>query len=83
LEGCFTSFNPALERAALKKERYLNPAPAPATPAVAAAAAPTPAKPVPAPPAGATHPLFAPAGNNPFADKLKQALQSAASKQEN
>ena len=28
LEGCFTSYNPALERSALKKDRYLNPAPA-------------------------------------------------------
>ena len=27
LEGCFTSYSPALERSALKKDRYLNPAP--------------------------------------------------------
>ena len=30
VEGCFTSFNPALERSALKKDRFLDPAPAPA-----------------------------------------------------
>jgi 3'-5' exoribonuclease len=28
LEGCFTTYNSALERSALKKDRYLNPAPA-------------------------------------------------------
>ena len=33
VEGCFTSYNPALERAALKKDRYLNPAPAANPPA--------------------------------------------------
>ena len=32
VEGCFTSYNPALDRAALKKDRYLNPA-APPEPA--------------------------------------------------
>ena len=28
VEGCFTTYNSALERSALKKDRYLNPAPA-------------------------------------------------------
>jgi len=45
VEGCFTSYNSALDRAALKKERYLNPAPAP----VKTTAAPAPAKPNGAP----------------------------------
>jgi 3'-5' exoribonuclease len=85
LEGCFTSFNPALERAALKKDRYLNPpaAPRPATVPAPVPAPPVAAKAAPAIPSAATHPLFTPSGSNPFADKLKQALQPAASKQEN
>jgi 3'-5' exoribonuclease len=78
VEGCFTSYYPALERVALKKDRYLNGVPAPAR---SAAAAPSngsgadlePAAPV-APPALASHPLFAAKPDTPFADKLKQAL---------
>jgi 3'-5' exoribonuclease len=62
VEGCFTSYNSALERTALKKERYLNP--------------PPPAEPRPAAPAD--HPLFAPPKDSAFGDKLKQALQPAA-----
>jgi len=107
VEGCFTSFSPALERTALKKDRYLNPPP-PAPPAAprpvvkpaanGAATVPTPPAPpsVPAPPAAPTlpappmvppaavaHPLFTPKPDSAFADKLKQALQPAAAKQEN
>jgi 3'-5' exoribonuclease len=63
VEGCFTSYNTAMERAALKKERYLNAAPArthaagqPAVglsePGAAALAAVQPG-PLPAPPAAA------------------------------
>jgi 3'-5' exoribonuclease len=78
VEGCFTTYNTALERVALKKDRYLNPAPAAPRPA---APAPSngvlretePAAPV-ASPALAAHPLFAPKPDSPFADKLKQAL---------
>ena len=70
VEGCFTSYNPAMERSALKKERYLNPPPppaagkatvlAPAAPAVAPSAAPPPRLPVAA-------------GNSLMAEKLLQA----------
>jgi 3'-5' exoribonuclease len=70
LEGCFTSYNPALERAALKKDKYLNPPPA------------APAQPVPASPAAVDHPLFTPPLSSPFAEKLTQALRPADPKQE-
>jgi 3'-5' exoribonuclease len=84
VEGCFTSFNPALERAALKKDRFLEPAPA--APRAARPAAPdfapnggapentAPEKAGAAPPAVAAHPLFAPKPDSQFADKLKSAL---------
>jgi len=107
VEGCFTSFSPALERTALKKDRYLNPPPPappaaprpvvkpaangaatvptpPAPPSVPAPpAAPTPPAPPMVPPAAVAHPLFTPKPDSAFADKLKQALQPAAAKQEN
>ena len=77
LEGCFTSYNPALERASLKKDKYLNP---PRPPAAAAAAKAPAGQPPSAP--RETHPLFrAPAGTL-LGDKLKQALQAAVPKQE-
>ena len=79
VEGCFTSFHQVLSRSALKKDRFLRgkPEPPPRAPATAARAA------VPvAPPALATHPLFAPKSDSPFADKLKQALQPAGPKQD-
>ncbi|HTS63753.1 MAG TPA: HD domain-containing protein [Candidatus Acidoferrales bacterium] len=66
VEGCFTTFNGALERVVLKKDRYLSPPAAPAAPA----------------PAAAEHPLFAPVPDSPFAGKLRQALEPAAPKQE-
>jgi 3'-5' exoribonuclease len=77
LEGCFTVFNPALERAALKKDRFLKGAPEapkdkpvvkPADSAAAAAAndGSTPAGPV----------LSKSIAESIFADKLKQALQT-------
>jgi 3'-5' exoribonuclease len=69
VEGNFTSYSGALERVALKKERYLNPPP-PATPA--------PSVPKPAAPA----PLFAPRPDSPFAGKLREALQPAGPKQD-
>jgi 3'-5' exoribonuclease len=71
LEGCFTSYSQALERSALKKDRYLNPAPvAPA----AVVPAPVAAKPS-VPPASPTPPPRAPAvaGNSLMAEKLLQA----------
>ncbi len=85
VDGCFTTYNAALSRPALKKERYLNgtvPKPraqAAVHPNGAAAEAPRP--PV-APPEMAEHPLFAPKPSSPFADKLKQALQPLEPKQE-
>jgi 3'-5' exoribonuclease len=83
VEGCFTSYSPALERSALKKEKYLNPPPADSAPAKAPAA---PAAAVPAaaakPAPAAEHPLFAPRGGSFFGDKLKQALQPGTPKQE-
>jgi 3'-5' exoribonuclease len=83
VEGCFTAFHTALDRPALKKDKYLNgetaaraPRPAPRAPAPQAnGAAPAPV----AAPAMAAHPLFAPKPDSPFADKLKQALQVAPS----
>jgi 3'-5' exoribonuclease len=87
VDGCFTSYNAALARPALKKERFLNgkpAAPAPAVSAPAPAAIPAPAKPE-APvvrPTAVSHPLFAPRPDSAFADKLKQALQPAGPKQE-
>jgi 3'-5' exoribonuclease len=71
VEGCFTAYNAALERPALKKDRFLEdeaqgaqgarrPAPHPA--AGEAESAPAP------------HPPLAPRLDSPFADKLKQAL---------
>ncbi len=136
VEGCFTTYSPALERAALKKDRYLNGVAPPerngaaqpdrngaaptdrakpagasgaasqerARPAAGPAAAETPAAPpertrpaaephaaaetlaasapLVAQPALAEHPLFAAKPDSPFADKLKQALLPAGSKQE-
>ncbi len=86
--GCFTSYNTALERTALKMDRYLNQAaetPAPRPPVKAGPMDPElaaePRKAV-APPAAAMHPLFAPRPDSAFADKLKQALQVQGPKQE-
>ncbi len=88
VDGCFTTFNSALDRSALKKDRYLRqsaeaaprPPARPAGPVDPELAAES-AKPV-APPAAAVHPLFAPKPESPFADKLKQALYSNGPKQE-
>ena len=88
VEGCFTSYSAVLERSALKKAKYLNPAPVDPAPARAAAAPAAAASPVAAPAAAAKpgpaaeHPLFAPRGGSFFGDKLKQALQPGAPKQE-
>ncbi|MEO8595090.1 MAG: HD domain-containing protein [Candidatus Solibacter sp.] len=71
VEGCFTGYNSALERAALKKDRYLNPPPAVAAPGKTNG---TPAvAPTPAPPATATpRPQVAP-GSSVMAEKMMQA----------
>ena len=92
VEGCVTNYNPALERTALKKDRYLDgelPAPPRSAPPAAAGMDDAPPSAVAeashstVPEPAATHPLFAPKLESPFADKLKQALQTAAPKQEN
>ena len=73
LEGCFTTFNGVLSRAALKKERYLGgEPPKPPIPATDNGSAPSAGPSTPAP--AAAQPLFAPAPASAFADKLKQAL---------
>jgi 3'-5' exoribonuclease len=79
VDGCFTVFSPALERTALKKDRYLgqNTVVQALTPALAhgEANAPEPPK--------AEHPLFASAPKvSPFADKLIAALKPSEPKQE-
>ena len=87
VEGCFTTYSPALERTALKKERYMNgeaeraradraPVP-PANPDSdgSAPASENSRKAPAASPELAAHPMFAPRPESPFADKLKQALQ--------
>ena len=63
VEGCFTTYNAALERSALKKDRYLNPAPA-STPTADA----KPTEPAPA------HRPPVVAGNSLMAEKMSQAL---------
>ena len=78
VDGCFTAYNNALSRTALKKDRYLNPVNGvPAVP-VAAPAAEGASAPAPKP----DHPLFAVPPESAFADKLKHALQPDGSKQE-
>jgi 3'-5' exoribonuclease len=89
VDGCFTTYNAALARTALKVDRYLSQGSE--TPSAGNASRPAgpvdpelfaePAKPV-APPAAAAHPLFAPKPASPFADKLTQALQINGPKQE-
>jgi len=100
VEGCFTNYSSAMERVALKKERYLNSDSEPRRAAgpvsdpgrdrqgadVAVAepltlSGPASGAPVAAPEAAA-HPLFAPRPDSAFADKLRQALAPASSKQE-
>jgi 3'-5' exoribonuclease len=68
LEGCFTTYNSALERSALKKDRYLNPVPAAAS---TTDAKPSPPTPVSAPPPPARPPVAA--GNSLMAEKMLQA----------
>ena len=84
LEGCFTSYSPALDRAALKKDKYLNPPP-PAAPALpqqpVSVTRPTVAPPPPKP-APAEHPLFAAPASTLLGDKLRQAMQAALPRQD-
>ena len=71
-EGCWTAYSQSLDRAVLKKLRYLNGDSAPLTPEPVTASAPPPSmRPAPAPAARAT----TPARSSFFGDKLKEALQ--------
>lgn len=82
LEGCFTSYNTALSRPVLKKDKFWNrgvqaqPEPQPEAEPVPAA------KPAVAESALAAHPLFGSRPGSPFADKLRQALEPATPKQD-
>jgi len=88
VEGCFTSYSSALDRAALKIDRYWDDAPpvrrnppAPPPPDSVSSVESQPATAAPeVTPAAAAHPLFAPRPDSPFASKLKEALggQNAA-----
>jgi 3'-5' exoribonuclease len=77
VEGCFTAYNTALERAVLKKDLFLNPAEppkdSPKEPSAAPAAESTPS----APPHNG-----APKSDSPFAGKLRQALQPVRASEE-
>jgi 3'-5' exoribonuclease len=90
VEGCFTTFSSALERPALKKDRFLNGEPprarvappngAPGQNREAADAVRV--SPPALTPVQAVHPLFAPKPTSPFGDKLQQALETGTPKQE-
>ena len=83
VEGCFTTYSPAMERPALKKDRYLNPEPEPPGAAHAnGTGAPRPPAAPALPADAAAHPLFAPKPASAFADKLKHALGPAAPEKE-
>jgi len=84
VEGCFTTYNGALERAALKKDRYLNPEtqaeaerPAPETRAAINGSGPQPQTALGEKPETAARPSNASGPASPFADKLKHALGPA------
>ncbi|HEY3740964.1 MAG TPA: HD domain-containing protein [Bryobacteraceae bacterium] len=65
IEGSWTGYNPALERAVLKRVKYLDDSPKPVV------APPVTRPPAPPPPAAA------PSGNSLLADKLTSALQKS------
>lgn len=82
VEGCWTGYSPALDRSALKKDRYLADR-KPETPApsnTGAASAPRPSAPPPAPAAPANQnrpaqPQRSSAPTSAFAEKLQSALR--------
>jgi 3'-5' exoribonuclease len=74
LDGCFTTYHSVLERAALKKERYLHPPAAESKPVTAVPRPSTAALAVPARPPATEHPVLAGVkGNSLMAEKLLQA----------
>ena len=79
VEGCFTSFNAALERSALKMDRYWADGPAPKPAAATDVDSGGGRKATPAP---AANPPSTPRPDSPFAGKLKQALNPAPPEQE-
>ena len=84
VEGCFTAFSSSLERAVLKKSKYLaGPSAAPRAPRAPAGEPAIPTAPI-ATPSQVNHPLFAAASkaNSIFGDKLRQAMQSPDPKRE-
>jgi 3'-5' exoribonuclease len=84
VEGCFTSYSGALERTALKLDKYWEDEAAPAAPKPVQENA-TPAGPGPSPAAAAAPPPPpAPVRpDSPFADKLRLALKPAPAHQDN
>jgi 3'-5' exoribonuclease len=84
VEGCFTTYSTAMQRPALKKDRYLNPEPEPVRGAPVhsngAGGAPDGVPAVKA--EAASHPLFAAKPDSAFADKLRQALAPPSTGQE-
>jgi 3'-5' exoribonuclease len=80
VEGSFTAWNTALERAALKKDRYLI-GEAPGPEGTPEGALPGPEGAPPGPEGTPQGPEGAPA-ESPFADKLRQALGPAEAKPE-
>ena len=82
VEGCFTGYSPSLERAVLKKERFLNPPPPPEQPPRPAPGGNGAAPESPAPAAPPEHAQPAPRPVSAFAEKLHLALQPAADKRE-
>jgi 3'-5' exoribonuclease len=90
VDGCFTTYNSALTRPALKLDKYWGDGTANDPSQGQQPALPEESRPpeqIKLPtlePAFAAHPLFAPRPDSPFADKLKQALAptQAESKQE-
>jgi len=85
VEGCFTTYNVALARPALKKDRYLNGPEDPPRPRASSPPEPDAADPREEPvaePAMAAYPSQGPKSGSLFADKLKQALAPAEPERE-
>jgi 3'-5' exoribonuclease len=83
VEGMFTTYNHALERSALKKDRFLScePAAAPQAGALQVVTEP-PTAAAPAAPKPANGSVAPPQADSAFADKLRLALKPAPSQQE-
>jgi 3'-5' exoribonuclease len=82
VEGCFTTYSSALQRTALKKERYLEGEPVALPPATLPEPAAGPVQPEP-PHRPESRPPEPRKPESAFADKLKLALQTSAPQLEN